>query len=334
MMNSWNLASGVHDETDGKFIVGTSDSGEKVYFSKEEYERAVSEKRTIELGKEYLFAGYDWTVCEVDEEHHTAVIQSHGVTSGAWPGYVMPQFGNRNFYEKSIDGEDISGYDDKLKELYNAIKDVEDKSATYGKGLYLVSKGKAGFAKWGQPGSGNYWQALKKAAKNARSFGASYDYAWTGTYGGNVYAYNVYSNGNVNYSDQSHSYVVPVAFNLDLSKVEIRDDKIVIIDGEKAQTSQTFEITLVEKSNVDGLTKAEVMEMYDQMKGDEAYPLEIRGCETSAMGFITPEAAKILDYDYQESGLNDFVAVILDDMNNESEDGTYEFRGIRIHLSR
>lgn len=40
-----------HDETDGKFIVGTSDSGEKVYFSKEEYERAVSEKRTIELGK-------------------------------------------------------------------------------------------------------------------------------------------------------------------------------------------------------------------------------------------------------------------------------------------
>lgn len=95
-----------------------------------------------------------------------------------------------------------------------------------------------------------------------------------------------------------------------------------------------FGITLIEKPNVDGLTKAEVMEMYDQMNGDEAYPLEISGCETSAMGFITPEAAEILNYDYQESGLNDFVAVILDDMNNESEDGTYEFRGIRIHLSR
>lgn len=95
-----------------------------------------------------------------------------------------------------------------------------------------------------------------------------------------------------------------------------------------------FGITLIEKPNVDGLTKAEVMEMYDQMNGDEGYPLEISGCETSAMGFITPEAAEILNYDYQESGLNDFVAVILDDMNNESEDGTYEFRGIRIHLSR
>lgn len=123
-------------------------------------------------------------------------------------------------------------------------------------------------------------------------------------------------------------------FNLDLSKVEIRDDKIVIRDGEKAQTSQTFGITLIEKPNVDGLTKAEVMEMYDQMNGDEAYPLEIRGCETSAMGFITPEAAKILDYDYEDSGLNDFVSVILGNVNNEPEDGTYKFRGIRIHLSR
>ena len=288
----------------------------------------------LETGKTYKFADYDWTVCELVNNGKTAVIQSHGVTHGVWPGYVIPQFGNRNFYEKSIDEQDISGYDDKLKELHNAIKDVEDKSATYGKGLYLVSKGKAGFAKWGQPGSGNYWQALKKSAENARSFGSPNDCAWLGTVGGGNYAWCVGSDGSVYGGGQGNDFVVAPAFNLDLSKVEIRDDKIVIIDGEKAQTSQTFEITLVEKPNVDGLTKAEVMEMYDQMNGDEAYPLEIRGCETSAMGFITPEAAKILDYDYQESGLNDFVAVILEDMNNESKDGTYEFRGIRIHLSR
>lgn len=62
------------------------------------------------------------------------------------------------------------------------------------------------------------------------------------------------------------------------------------------------------------------------MDGDEAYPLEIGGSETSAMGFITPEAAEILDYDYEDSGLNDFVSVILGNVNNEPEDGTYEFR--------
>lgn len=285
------------------------------------------------LGKTYKFAGYDWTVCEVDKEHHIAVIQSHGVTHGKWPGYTMPQFGNDNCYSKSIDGKDISAYDNKMKELYDIIKDAENTSASYGKGLYLISEEKVGFTELGQPGSGNYWQVLKAAIKNFSLF--VFPNSWLGTVGGSSSAWCVYSNGNVyGGGNQNNDFVVAPAFNLDLSKVEIRDDKIVIKDGEKLQASQTFGITLVEKPNIDGLTKAEVMEMYDQMNGDEAYPLEISGCETSAMGFITPEAAEILDYDYQESGLNDFVAVILDDMNNESEDGTYEFRGIRIHLSR
>lgn len=326
-----------HDETDGKFIVGTSDSGKKVYFSKEEYERAVSEKRTIELGKEYLFAGYKWTACEMINGGKTVVLQSHGVTVGAWPGYKMHKFEGKidEVYAPDIDDEDISAYDDKMQTLYNTIKEVEDTSASYGKGLYLISKGKVGFTESGEPGSGYYWQALKRAANNAESFGLFFYHAWLGTVYGIDNAWYVISNGDVyGNSSQNSDFVVAPAFNLDLSKVEIRDDEIVIIDGEKIQTSQTFGITLVEKPNVDGLTKAEVMEMYDQMNGDEAYPLEISGCETSAMGFITPEAAEILDYDYEDSGLNDFVAVILDDMNNESEDGTYEFRGIRIHLSR
>lgn len=326
-----------HDEIDGKFIVGTSDSGKKVYFSKEEYERAVSGKQTIELGKEYLFAGYKWTACEMINDGKTVVLQSHGVTVGVWPGYKMLKFGCKidEVYASDIDGEDISAYDDKMQTLYNTIKEVEDTSASYGKGLYLISKGKVGFTESGESGSGYYWQALKRAANNAESFGLFFYHTWLGTVDGGYYAWFVNSNGNV-YSSygQNNDFVVAPAFNLDLSKVEIRDDKIVIRDGEKAQTSQTFGITLIEKPNVDGLTKTEVMEMYDQMDGDEAYPLEIGGSETSVMGFITPEAAEILDYDYQKSGLNDFVAVILDDINNESEDGTYEFRGIRIHLSR
>lgn len=291
----------------------------------------------LDAGETYQFAGYDWTVCEVDKEHHTAVIQSHGVTHGAWPGYVMQKFGGKAnvIYGLDIDGEDISAYDNEMKELYDNIKDAENTSATYGNGLYLISREKAGFTALVAPDSANYWQALKKAAENACPFESPSCNVWTGTCGGHrSNASIVSSDGRAYYSDQTPSCIIAPTFNLDLSKVEIRDNKIVIRDGEKAQTSHTFGITLVEKYNVDGLTKAEVMKMYDQMNGDEAYPLEISGCETSAMGFITPEAAEILDYDYQESGLNDFVTVILDDMNNESEDGTYEFRGIRIHLSR
>lgn len=37
---------------------------------------------------------------------------------------------------------------------------------------------------------------------------------------------------------------------------------------------------------------------------------------------------------YYDDCIDFIMQQILDDMNNESEDGTYEFRGIRIHLSR
>ena len=178
----------------------------------------------LEPGKTYKFAGYSWTACEVNNDRHVAVIQSRGVTHGAWPGFKMTEFDSKY----SIDGYDISAYDVKTKKLYDAIKDVEDKSASYGKGLYLVSKEKAGFTEWGEPGSGDYWQALKKAAGNASSFGSPSGCAWLGTvYGGND-AWCVGSYGSVYYyGDQSSDFVVAPAFNLDLSKVEVAGDEII-----------------------------------------------------------------------------------------------------------
>ena len=181
------------------------------------------------LGKTYKFAGYKWTACELINKGKTLVIQSHGVTHGAWPGYVMPQFGNGNFYAADIDGEDISAYDDKMQALYEAIKDAEDSSTSYGKGLFLISKEKAGFTEWCEPGSGDYWQALKKAAGNASSFGCPNNHAWLGTVGGSGSAWCVYSGGNVyDYNSQNYDYVVAPAFNLDVSKVEVDGDEIII----------------------------------------------------------------------------------------------------------
>ena len=223
------------DAGDGeRFALGTSKEEQGVYFTRKEYELAVENPAFlklpsfIELGKTYKFAGYNWTACEVDSKRHTVVLQSHGVTHGEWPGYVMPQFGNGNFYAADIDGEDISTYDDKMQALYEAIKDAEDSSTSYGKGLFLISKEKAGFTEWDEPGSGNYWQALKATAENARSFGASYYGAWLGTVNGKYYAWYVNRYGNVYYYLQNGDCVVAPAFNLDLSKVEIIGDEIVI----------------------------------------------------------------------------------------------------------
>ena len=188
-------------------------------------------KNAPEPGKTYKFAGYKWTFCELVNDGRTAVLQSHGVTSGAWPGYVMQKFGGKAnaFYGSDIDGDDISAYDDKMQELYDAIKDAEDSSVSYGKGLFLISKEKASFTEWREPGSGNYWQALKEASMNYQSFGAADGNASLGTVNCCHNAWYVYSDGYV-YTDgnQDYDFVVAPAFNLDLSKIEIVGDEIMI----------------------------------------------------------------------------------------------------------
>lgn len=183
-----------------------------------------------EIGKTYKFAGYNWTVCELINNGKTAVIQSHGVTHGTWPGFKMFKFGgNANyFYTTDIDGYDISSYDDKMHALYESIKDTEDASVSYGKGLYFISADKAGRTGWGKPGSGYYWKTLKIATMNYKLLGASNGRVWLGTANEYYDAWYVDLNGNVSGNGQDNDYIVAPAFNLDLSKVEVVGDEIVI----------------------------------------------------------------------------------------------------------
>lgn len=97
-----------------------------------------------------------------------------------------------------------------------------------------------------------------------------------------------------------------------------------------------YGIVLREKEFTNGLTRNDVIDLFDMLNNTEAYPIELeaRYHECSAMGFVTPEVAELFDYDYEESGLHDFIANILDDMENESDDCEYEFKGIKIWLSR
>ena len=97
-----------------------------------------------------------------------------------------------------------------------------------------------------------------------------------------------------------------------------------------------YGIVLKEKEFFNGLNRNDVIDLFDMLNNIEAYPIELEAIEheCSAMGFITPEASDKLNYDYESSGLHDFIAAILDDMNNESDNCEYEFKGIRIWLSR
>ncbi len=104
----------------------------------------------------------------------------------------------------------------------------------------------------------------------------------------------------------------------------------------------TYGISLLEKYGIEGLNGDEIYLLYHlthdscEHNSFKVFPIELEAHkhESSAMGFITPEAAEILDYDYKRSGLHDFIASILDDMENESEDFHYEYKGIDIYLSR
>lgn len=97
-----------------------------------------------------------------------------------------------------------------------------------------------------------------------------------------------------------------------------------------------YGIVLREKELICGLSRNDVIDLFDMLEDAEAYPIELeaREHECSAMGFITPDTAELLDYDYETSGLHDFIANILDDMDRESENHEYAFKGIRIWLSR
>ena len=172
----------------------------------------------IELGKEYNFAGYRWVPVRINEENQVAIMQSLGVTAGLWPGYSMSQFGNGYYCSQNISSKDISDYDNKTRALMEQIRPIVFGDA----GLYLPSYKNI---------MDNYgWKnALAKAAANYRSFGAPYHCAWTGTYGGSSnYAWIVDSDGCTYNNGQSGSYVIPAAFDLNLSKIEIEGDEIIV----------------------------------------------------------------------------------------------------------
>lgn len=190
----------------------------------------------VTTGDTYSFGGYDWVVAEQGNGY--AVLQSTGVTHGAWAGYKLTSdyegttisFGKANTkYNNSIDGFNIANYDDKMIALYDSIKSLEYIGTSYGSGLFLVSNVKAGTTTPNTQGSGNYWTTLKIAATNYESFGAYYSGAWLGTDNDGYNAWYVNSSGNFGRnSDQNIDFVIAPAFNLDLSKVTVSGNTITI----------------------------------------------------------------------------------------------------------
>lgn len=86
--------------------------------------------------------------------------------------------------------------------------------------------------------------------------------------------------------------------------------------------NKEYNIALLEKPLDEGLSKSEVMDLFDMLSGAHAIPIEIQGENSAAMGFINLTDAEFMDYKYDE--LERVVKEILNDMNKENPDCEYE----------
>lgn len=196
---------------------GTSDYSKTVTLIDEK----ITTPMTLVVGNTYKFAGYDWTCAEAIDGGYC--LQSQGVTSGYWPGYTLPKWGNGSNYGSNIDGQDMSDYDDVTKSLYKKIKSAE-KNASYGSGLFIVSNAKCGTTINNTKGSGNYWSAIVDAALKAGSGDA-----WLGTVYGSDIAWTVSFNTFLfSYYNQNVKHVIAPAFNIDPTKAKLVGNEIVI----------------------------------------------------------------------------------------------------------
>ena len=116
------------------------------------------------------------------------------------------------------------------------------------------------------------------------------------------------------------------------------DDRISKNDN-ACENAMDFDVALIEKEVNSGLTKEDISKLLDMLGEKEVYPIEIYNPsgESSAMGFITSEAAEKTDFDYERSGygISHKIGEILSDMNKESDDGIYELtstEGIKIKV--
>ena len=123
----------------------------------------------------------------------TAVMQTYGVTAGAWPG----------------ESDLTSSYSSYWGDLSGAISGV------------ALPKWGSGTGTSGTTNPADSKAVLVSAAGNYSSFGAAYSGAWLGTAGGSGSAYYVYSGGGVYSGGTSNSCVCAPLFNLDLSKVNV-----------------------------------------------------------------------------------------------------------------
>ena len=91
---------------------------------------------------------------------------------------------------------------------------------------------------------------------------------------------------------------------------------------------QKFGVALIQKQLDEGLSKAEVTDLYDMLKGVSAIPFEVQSENAVAMGFVNLVDAALMNYDLKP--LTEFIREIISDTAKKRGMEARDFR-MRLH---
>lgn len=94
---------------------------------------------------------------------------------------------------------------------------------------------------------------------------------------------------------------------------------------------ENFHIALRITNPTDGLSRSDICDLYDMLGGERVFPVTVIGKNLVAIGFLTVEAARKLNF--QGSGLGEFVKEILDDESQCEKCAEYWYQNVHVWIS-
>lgn len=153
-------------------------------------------------------------------------------------------------------------------------------------------------------------------------------------YDGGMYMY-VRNKEDNTYGDLFNRVFDTLCFIYGEDKVAADNFEVMILHPlvkEKPELKKTklVQAAFVQKPLDEGITIEEITELVGRLECEQVIPIEVQANSSCAIGFISLDAAEELDYDYDNLIRN--VSEVIEDMDNETEYGNYDFDGIPVYI--
>lgn len=116
-----------------------------------------------------------------------------------------------------------------------------------------------------------------------------------------------------------------------IAKFDGFDHGGIVTDKTKVEENRVIpKAAFIQKPLDEGITIEEIAELVGRLECEQVIPIEVQANSSCAIGFISLDAAEELDYDYDNLIRN--VSEVIEDMDNETEYGNYDFNGFPVYI--